>query len=152
MATSISGTTGVDKIQDGSVKVGDIDPTAIVGTVSKSGGIPTGAIIERGSNVNGEYVKFADGRLECSYVENTKRTTTIAKGLLYIAYSGAKTFAHEFVAPPTVFAGGDESSYTVGAENPYRLTTTGFSYILLWGNVPTSRYNSFFYTAIGRWY
>ncbi|MGM0858662.1 MAG: hypothetical protein ACQEW0_16515 [Pseudomonadota bacterium] len=34
----------------------------ILGTVSESGGVPTGAIIERGSNANGEYVKFAGGR------------------------------------------------------------------------------------------
>ena len=33
----------------------------IVGTVSQSGGIPTGAVVERGSNANGEYVRFADG-------------------------------------------------------------------------------------------
>jgi len=33
----------------------------ILGTVSESGGIPTGAIIERGSNANGEFVKYADG-------------------------------------------------------------------------------------------
>ncbi len=33
----------------------------ILGTVSQSAGVPTGAIIERGSNANGEYVRFADG-------------------------------------------------------------------------------------------
>lgn len=33
----------------------------ILGTVSQSGGIPTGAIIQRGSNVNGSFVMFADG-------------------------------------------------------------------------------------------
>jgi hypothetical protein len=33
----------------------------ILGTVSQSGGVPTGAIIERGSNANGEFVKYADG-------------------------------------------------------------------------------------------
>lgn len=38
----------------------------ILGTVSQSGGVPTGAIIERGSNSNGEYVKFADGTMICS--------------------------------------------------------------------------------------
>ena len=35
----------------------------ILGTVSQSGGVPTGAIIERGSNVNGEFVKYADGTM-----------------------------------------------------------------------------------------
>jgi len=33
----------------------------VIGTVSQSGGVPTGAIIERGSNANGEYVRLADG-------------------------------------------------------------------------------------------
>ena len=37
----------------------------ILGTVSQSGGVPTGAIIESGSNVNGRYVKYADGTLIC---------------------------------------------------------------------------------------
>ena len=37
----------------------------ILGTVSQSGGVPTGAIIERGSNANGGYTKFADGTLIC---------------------------------------------------------------------------------------
>lgn len=33
----------------------------ILGSVSQSGGVPTGAVIERGNNANGEYVRFADG-------------------------------------------------------------------------------------------
>lgn len=33
----------------------------ILGPVFQSGGIPTGAIIERGSNANGRYTKYADG-------------------------------------------------------------------------------------------
>jgi hypothetical protein len=37
----------------------------ILGTVSQSSGVPTGAIIERGSNANGEFVKYADGTLIC---------------------------------------------------------------------------------------
>ena len=38
----------------------------ILGTVSQSAGVPTGAIIERGSNANGEYVRFADGMQICT--------------------------------------------------------------------------------------
>ena len=34
---------------------------SILGTVSQSAGVPTGAIIERGSNANGRYTKYADG-------------------------------------------------------------------------------------------
>jgi hypothetical protein len=43
----------------------------ILGTVSQSGGVPTGAIIERGSNANGEYVRYADGTQICLGVYRT---------------------------------------------------------------------------------
>lgn len=43
--------------------------TTIVGTTSESSGIPTGAIIERGSNANGEFTRFADGTQIC-YIRN----------------------------------------------------------------------------------
>ncbi|MEP6587512.1 MAG: hypothetical protein ABJA84_01985 [Polaromonas sp.] len=39
----------------------------ILGTVSQSAGVPTGAVIERGSNANGEYVRFADGTQICNF-------------------------------------------------------------------------------------
>ncbi|TKT42567.1 hypothetical protein [Rhizobium sp. LC145] len=38
----------------------------ILGTVSQASGVPTGSIIERGSNANGEYVRFADGTQICT--------------------------------------------------------------------------------------
>ncbi|MFN4056646.1 MAG: DUF2793 domain-containing protein [Roseinatronobacter sp.] len=38
----------------------------ILGTVSQSAGVPTGAVIERGSNANGEFVRFADGTQICT--------------------------------------------------------------------------------------
>lgn len=38
----------------------------ILGTVAQTGGIPTGAIIEQGSNANGTYVRFADGTQICT--------------------------------------------------------------------------------------
>lgn len=38
----------------------------LLGTVSQSAGLPTGAVMERGSNANGEYVRFADGTQICT--------------------------------------------------------------------------------------
>lgn len=54
----------------------------ILGTVSRSGGVPTGAVIERGSNANGEYVRFADGTQICwsPQLEFTAVTTVIGSG------------------------------------------------------------------------
>ncbi len=47
----------------------------IVGTVSESAGVPTGAIIESGNNANGNFVKFADGTMWCD-----RRLFSVASG------------------------------------------------------------------------
>jgi len=39
---------------------------SVLGTVSQSAGVPTGALIQRGSNANGEFVRFADGTMICA--------------------------------------------------------------------------------------
>jgi hypothetical protein len=52
----------------------------IVGTVSQAAGVPTGAIIQRGSNVNGEFVRFADGTQICTL---TLKTTHSANTTLF---------------------------------------------------------------------
>ncbi|MCR8550874.1 DUF2793 domain-containing protein [Salipiger sp. P9] len=39
---------------------------SILGTVSESAGVPTGALAERGSNASGEYLRLADGTQICS--------------------------------------------------------------------------------------
>lgn len=63
----------------------------VLGTVSQASGVPTGAIIERGSNANGEYVRFADGMQICT------RTVTAS------ASAGvAWTFPAVFIAAPVV--------------------------------------------------
>jgi len=50
---------------------------SLVGTVSQTGGVPTGAVIQRGKNANGEFVRFADGTQKCwSYVDSTIDITT----------------------------------------------------------------------------
>lgn len=69
----------------------------ILGTVSQSGGIPTGAIIERGSNANGEYVKFADGTMICTL----RRSVNLA---IDIAFVGGFRSNYESWTYPASFA------------------------------------------------
>ncbi|NKX75989.1 hypothetical protein HGG73_17795, partial [Rhodobacteraceae bacterium R_SAG3] len=77
----------------------------VVGPVSHSDGTPTGAVIERGSNANGEYVRFADGTQICTRsVSLGTRSSTSESGGLY----RSDTFAFGL---PAVFA----PSTTVGA-------------------------------------
>jgi hypothetical protein len=98
MPVILDGTLGIqtpNTIQDGfQVYARD----NILGTVSESSGVPTGAIIERGSNANGEYVKYADGTLimhrrfdSITILANTNNgitwtypTTAIANGVVHV--------------------------------------------------------------------
>ena len=42
-------------------------PGNLLGAVGVAGGVPTGAVLERGNNANGEYTRFADGTMMCSF-------------------------------------------------------------------------------------
>ena len=53
-------------ITAGQLKTVFILVSDLLGTVSQSGGVPTGSIIEQGSNANGVYVRFADGTQICT--------------------------------------------------------------------------------------
>ena len=53
----------------------------ILGTVSESGGVPTGAVFESGSNANGSYVKFACGTM----ITRTRFTITESSTVRLIA-------------------------------------------------------------------
>jgi hypothetical protein len=65
-------------IDSGWIPATFFNKTNILGTVSQAGGVPTGAIIERGSNANGNYVKFADGTMICyKFVSYTNLNLTV---------------------------------------------------------------------------
>ncbi|WP_339504056.1 pyocin knob domain-containing protein [Pseudomonas sp. RL_105y_Pfl2_101] len=126
----------------------------MVGAVSQVGGIPTGAIIESGTNSNGEYVRFADGSQICRYVHTTRLVTTASQGSLFLSPSGqALTFAMPFNSPPVV------------SPAPTFDTATGTSRAWLSNNPPTSSSVLLVahgplatssclpgYVAVGRWY
>ncbi|MFP3384267.1 hypothetical protein R0J92_12155, partial [Tritonibacter sp. SIMBA_163] len=72
----------------------------LLGTVSHFGGTPTGAVIERGSNANGEYVRFADGTQICISPDFASVDVTTATGAIY---RNASPLAWAF---PATFSGG----------------------------------------------
>ncbi|MCB5226192.1 pyocin knob domain-containing protein [Alishewanella sp. 16-MA] len=55
----------------------------ILGVVSQSAGVPTGAIIEHGSNANGKYTKFADGTLIMTFTSTYTDLINSTFGNLY---------------------------------------------------------------------
>ncbi|WCO82116.1 hypothetical protein vBPpSSYP_134 [Pseudomonas phage vB_PpS_SYP] len=77
----------------------------LLGTVSQTSGVPTGAVIERGSNTNGEYIRFADGTQICwMSISVTDQAISNAYGTLF---QGVRTwnFPMPFSAAPTTTPG-----------------------------------------------
>lgn len=127
----------------------------ILGTVSQSSGVPTGAIIENSSNANGRYIKYADGTLICirPFAAGSSRSITFALGALYSLTSAASyTFPATFASNPTVsITLGDNGSSTRAYTTITSISTTGVVFDII---APQSNTVSLLegYIAIGRWY
>lgn len=91
------------------VRVGSGDPTVwsawralytqenLLGAVSQSGGVPTGAVIERGSGSNGSYTRLADGTQRCLHTMTLERVNNNQVNALW-------TFPASFSSPPVISA------------------------------------------------
>lgn len=129
-------------------------PGNLLGTVSQSGGVPTGAVIERGSNANGEYVKFADGTMICqsdvqvdvtdvapqlftlpaNFVTNSDNRWSVFVSHLSAAPNGALYFSNiRFV-------------YSTNGQYAISLKTAGTS------TDPSDIKERLYFTAYGRWF
>lgn len=75
---------------------------SILGAVSQSSGVPTGAVIDRGSNANGEYVRFADGTQICWHRYAAAVDVTGVSGSLFITGGTTLRFPAAFVSAPVV--------------------------------------------------
>jgi hypothetical protein len=77
--------------------------TNILGTVTESSGVPTGAIMEYGSNANGSFLKFADGTMICKLTTPTLTSST-AVGNMFTSAASTRTYPAAFTAAPTIGA------------------------------------------------
>lgn len=145
-------------IYDGTAWVEMFHQGSIIGTVSQSGGIPTGGLLEYGSNANGEYMRFADGTQICwRRIALTAQDINTAYGSLYRSgniLAGAQTYAASFSAAPTC----EVTVHTEGLTTMQAVGGTGDV-----NNTPSTAYavntsavtnrNIFAnYVAVGRWY
>lgn len=151
-AHSISGISGLQGVLDSKYSPGNI-----VGQVSQSGGIPTGAIIQRGRNVNGEFVRFADGTQICMFGQQVSNTDFGTLGT-NMAVLKQWTFPASFSSGVGVIP-----SMRVGSGNPLIAFShsaqggvgMGSAEILIRtdSNAPTTNYGiSVSYRAVGWWY
>lgn len=79
-------------------------PGNTIGPVSQSGGIPTGAIIESGTNANGSFTKYADGTLICTFLVDAATPVFNLTGAIYETDSKSWTFPVLFVGLPTGYS------------------------------------------------
>ncbi|MEZ1437657.1 pyocin knob domain-containing protein [Pseudomonas shirazica] len=126
--------------------------TDIVGPVSQSAGVPTGGIIERGSNANGEYVKFADGTMICTGTVSGSVATSIASGALYYSSALSWSFPAPFAAVPAVSCSPSGAAANLWASEVAGSTTTSACafYIMNTASQTVSVVRRLI--AIGRWY
>lgn len=126
---------------------------SILGAVSQSAGVPTGAIIERGSNANGEYTKFADGTLICTYKWSDTNTAPTAFGNIWLGDAYTWTFPVSFVSPPFVTGMVDASGprkWLTGAGSSVTNGQARFQIMYGISTGPAASQNSLL--AIGRWF
>jgi hypothetical protein len=124
-------------------------PGNLLGVVTQSSAAPTGAVIERGSNANGDYVRFADGTQICT-VSLTATGCTTAEGALFASDAEVWDFPVVFAAGSTVAVSGSGGAIArfMGFDAPtdtqvrFKVLSTADDAEAL---VPTA-------TAIGRWF
>ncbi|MHC8386753.1 phage tail protein [Pseudomonas sp. MDT2-39-1] len=127
----------------------------VVGTVSQSGGVPTGAIVESGSNTNGTYTKFADGTMICKhdlYVTGAWAINAAIGPLFYNSTPLGLSYPINFSTPPIVqmtlsTSGGAQWLFVGSAAT----TSSTPSYHTI-SAVSTTAAVRLSYIAIGRWY
>lgn len=131
--------------------------TDIVGTTTLDS--YTSAIIERGSNANGEYVRYADGTQICWNRSETAVTTTTAVGNIFSVPSLTSfNFPIAFTSPPRVTDGSsfiNSSGSAAGSARAWggaisNSANSSCSMAYLGGTSASGTFPG--YMAIGRWY
>lgn len=124
-------------------------PGNLVGTVSENGGIPTGAVVERGATPDGDYIRFADGTQICTITLPATGCTS-SEGALFASSTAVWGFPKAFAASSNVAVSGSggASARFIGFEAPTE-TQVGFKVLSTISDAtalpPTA-------TAIGRWF
>lgn len=137
-------------------EIGSVDTYArsnILGVVSQSGGVPTGAIIEQGSTAAGRYVRYADGTQVCWGQVTASLAITVAYWGGFRSAGATVTYPAAFSSLPTVIAGnsGDPGAFGANAVNTGGNTQTFINFTAVTSQ-PTAATRIGDWVAIGRWF
>lgn len=127
--------------------VGAYGRSNIVGTVSQSGGIPTGASFETATNAAGTFTRFPDGTMICRSTPGS-----IDQTVANTAYSTTFGLPAPFVGAYTVIpnvSGVNVSNVFSGYSRGSQLTGSTYSIVQAWNVVQTYNYTVI---VIGRWF
>lgn len=130
-----------------------VSQALMLGSVSQSGGAPTGAIVETNTTANGTYTKLLDGTLICRGNSSSAYTTATAiNSSLYVTSNGISfTFPAAFVVVPSVVPLSiTASTHFVWAVTEGAASTNGFGMRLMSAVSNASSYAG--YIATGRWF
>ena len=126
----------------------------ILGTVSQSGGVPTGAFIERGDNANGEYVRFADETQICwQTITGMEQAIATAAGSLFVMD------AEQIWNYPKAFASGTTAAVTASIRTGLnvfgrarQINTSAAGWIFMSPTSISYINSSVSLLAVGRWF
>jgi len=103
-ALSVTPATGVPNLSAGTT----VDDRVVyhrgnlVGPVSQTAGVPQGAVIQRGTGTNGEFLRFADGTQLCWRTNLSVVSANTAEGTLFRSADVTWTYPVAFVGAPAV--------------------------------------------------
>ena len=92
--------------------------SSVLGAVSQSGGVPTGALIETGSNANGRWEKYANGTMNVTRTILNFSDVTVASGNIFQSLEVPFDFPVTFIEPPVVSLSVRSSSSVWGNGRP----------------------------------
>lgn len=134
----------------------------ILGAVSQDAGVPTGAIVERGSNANGEYVRWADGTQICTHIVDDTgadwTTELSGTGLFRRSSFYRWNFPAAFSHPPTSTVTADvNANATAAAGLTAAIAFAHLSRVDVQVQSPVSRpsggnQKGFHLRSVGRWF
>ena len=131
----------------------------MLGTVSQTLGVPTGALQEAGSNANGWYYRFANGLQVCFLAKAAAFTINIGYNGAFAASGGLATVQYPatFSAQPAISieVNGTGGPTFLGYTSMETMDTTftGWPGIIPYSTVARSaQYYTVSYIAVGRWF
>lgn len=124
----------------------------ILGAVSQTMGVPTGALMEAGTNANGTYWRFANGLQICTR-SITTLPANVAQGPIFVSPQVAGgSLPMPFAATPSMVPMG-ATNVGLGWVTMYTFpSTTSWGAWAMYSGQTSSVNGTIWLTAIGRWY